>query len=340
MTAAAILGCEGLRLTAQEKAFFRDVSPWGFILFARNIDTPDQVRALCAELREAAGRNAPILIDQEGGRVARLKAPHWREWPRMDDLLARTLPEANVNVALRVRFRLIAAELHALGIDVNCVPMVDVPAPGADPIVTTRVMGADPAQIARRGRQAAEALMDGGVLPVVKHVPGHGRATADSHLDLPVVDADLATLRATDFLPFRELADLPMMMTAHIVYPALDPENCATHSPRCIDAIRGDIGFHGLLMTDDLGMHALKGSFRERAEASFAAGCDVALHCSGKMAEMRDLAEGLRALDGPAAARAAAAEAARTPPHPVDLEELDRRHLYLVGEAEYEGGKA
>ena len=332
---AAILGCAAPRLTEGEKAFFRDAAPWGFILFARNVEDPDQLRALTAELRETVGRDAPILIDQEGGRVARLRAPHWREWPRMDDILARNLPEANLNVALRARYRLIAQELHALGIDVNCAPMVDVPAANADPIVTTRILGHEPGVIARRGRQIAEALMDGGVLPVVKHAPGHGRAVADSHVELPRVDAALEDLRAVDFAPFRALADLPMMMTAHIVYEALDASACATHSARCIDAIRGDIGFHGLLMTDDLGMHALTGTFRERAERSHAAGCDISLHCSGEMGEMAELMPGVPALTGAAASRAAAAEAARRDPRPCDVAELERRHPYLIGEGDY-----
>lgn len=330
---AAIFGCAGLTLSPAEAAFFRDADPWGFILFARNVSDPAQVKALVADLRAAVGRDAPVLIDQEGGRVARLKAPHWREWPWMSDLLARGIPQANVHVALRARFRLIAAELHDLGIDVNCMPMVDVTAPGADAIITTRALGIDPGLVARRGALIAEALMEGGVLPVVKHVPGHGRALVDSHMELPRVNAHLDQLRGVDFAPFRALAHLPMMMTAHVIYPAIDADNCATHSPRCIDAIRGDIGFHGLLMTDDLGMGALTGDFRDRAEASFHAGCDVGLHCSGDLGEMRAVMTGTPRLTGAPLSRARAAENARAAPAPCDLEELTRRHAYLIGDS-------
>ncbi|MFT6773681.1 MAG: beta-N-acetylhexosaminidase [Paracoccaceae bacterium] len=330
---AAIFGCAGLTLSAEEKAFFRDADPWAFILFARNVADPAQVAALVADLRACVGRDAPLMIDQEGGRVARLKAPHWREWPWMSDLLARGLPQANIHVALRVRFRLIAAELHALGIDVNCMPMVDVIAPGADKIITTRALGEDPGLVARRGALIAEALMEGGVLPVVKHVPGHGRALVDSHAELPRVNARREQLREVDFAPFRALAHLPMMMTAHVVYEALDPDLCATLSPRCIDAIRGDIGFHGLLMTDDLGMGALAGDFRSRTEASLRAGCDVGLHCSGVMEEMVAVMEATPRLTGAPLSRARAAEAARTPPAPCDLDELERRHAYLIGDS-------
>lgn len=330
---AAIFGCSGLTLSAEETAFFRDADPWGFILFARNVDTPAQVKALVQDLRASVGRDAPVLIDQEGGRVARLKAPHWREWPWMSDLLARNIPEANIHVALRARFRLIAAELHDLGIDVNCMPMVDVTAPGADAIITTRALGEEPGLVARRGALIAEALMEGGVLPVVKHVPGHGRALVDSHMELPRVNARLEQLREVDFTPFRALAHLPMMMTAHVIYTAIDADECATHSARCIDAIRGDIGFHGLLMTDDLGMGALTGDFRARAEASFRAGCDVGLHCSGDMAEMAAVMTGTPRLTGAPLSRARAAEHARNAPAPCDLDELTRRHAYLIGDS-------
>lgn len=330
---AAIFGCAGTSLGAQEAALFRDADPWGFILFARNVADPAQLKALAADLRACVGRDAPVLIDQEGGRVARLRGPHWRDWPWMSDLLARGIPEANVHVALRARFRLIAAELHDLGIDVNCMPMVDVIAPGADKIITTRALGADPGLVARRGALIAEAMMEGGVLPVVKHVPGHGRALVDSHLELPRVNAPRAQLREVDFAPFRALAHLPMMMTAHVIYEALDPDLCATLSARCIDAIRGDIGFHGLLMTDDLGMGALAGDFRSRAADALAAGCDVNLHCSGDMAEMVAVMEGTPRLIDAGLARARAAEDARRAPAPIDRGELERRHAYLIGDA-------
>ena len=318
---ACILGCSGPVLTAAEKAFFADARPWGFILFARNVETPEQVRTLTASLREAVGRgDAPVLVDQEGGRVRRLRPPHWPSYPA-----ARAygeLPADDRREIARLGGRLMAHDLAAVGIDTDCLPVLDVPAPDGHEVIGDRAYADTPDEVAALGRAAAEGLMAGGVLPVVKHMPGHGRARADSHHALPVVDAPLDDLEARDFTPFRALADLPMAMSAHVVYAAIDPRRPATTSPVVIgDVIRGRIGFDGLLMTDDLSMQALSGGFRERAEAARAAGCDMVLHCNGDMAEMRAAAEGAGRLDGEAARRAAAALARRSAPAPFDVAE-------------------
>ncbi|MFN3514046.1 MAG: beta-N-acetylhexosaminidase [Phenylobacterium sp.] len=325
MTLAAIFGCKGSRLGAEEAAFFRDVRPWGFILFARNVETPDQVRRLVDDLRATVGRaDAPVLIDQEGGRVQRLGPPHWRryppgraygELPANDPLLRREIT--------RLGARLLAHDLAALGINVDCVPVLDVPVPGAHDVIGDRAYGATPEAVAALGRAACEGLIAGGVLPVIKHIPGHGRATADSHLALPVVDAAYEDLDAWDFAPFRVLSDMPMAMTAHVVYTAVDPKRPATTSRKAMrQVIRGALGFDGLVMSDDLSMKALGGSFEERARASLAAGCDVVLHCNGDMHEMMAVAAGAKRLAGQAARRAAAAlgRIARQP-EPFDAEE-------------------
>ena len=295
-SSAAILGCAGTTLTAEEVAFFRDVKPWGFILFKRNIADPNQVRALTAALRETVGRpDAPILIDQEGGRVARLQPPHWRIYPpgraygelvANDPLVAREIT--------RLGARLIAHDLHSLGINVDCVPVLDVPDPQGHEIIGDRAYGDTPEQVATLGRAAAEGLLAGGVLPIIKHIPGHGRAMSDSHLELPVVKAKLAELDARDFAPFRVLSDMPMAMTAHVVYTAIDRSRPATTSKKAIKKIiRESIGFDGLLMSDDLSMKALSGDFKQRAKDSLSAGCDVVLHCNGDMAEMKAVMSGV-----------------------------------------------
>jgi beta-N-acetylhexosaminidase len=310
MTRAFIAGCSGLALTPDEAAFFRDSDPWGFILFRRNIETPQQVRALCDALRDTVGRaDAPILIDQEGGRVQRMGPPHWPKYPpgqaygrvhTTDPLVQRELT--------RLGARLIAHDLLSVGITVDCLPVLDVPIEGAHDIIGDRAYARDPHAVAVLGRAAAEGLIAGGVLPVVKHMPGHGRAFADSHQALPVVDTPRAALEAHDFVPFRILADMPLAMSAHVVYTAIDPERPATTSPVVIrDIIRGHIGYDGVLMTDDLSMHALSGSFRGRAEAATAAGCDMLLHCNGVMEEMKAVAEGAPRLGGDALRRAEAA---------------------------------
>ncbi len=303
---ALILGCAGPQLAPAERDFFRDADPWGFILFARNVEAPDQLRALVGDLRAAVGRRAPVLIDQEGGRVARLGPPHWRRWPPAAEEGAGLGLEARA-ARIRLRYRLIAAELAALGIDVNCVPVADVARPHTHPILRDRCFGSDAAIVARLARAAAEGTLAGGVLPVVKHVPGHGAARADSHAELPVVDLPRETLEAVDFVPFRALADAPLAMTAHVLYPALDPERPATLSPAVIGLIREEVGLSGALMSDDISMGALAGPLAARARAALAAGCDLVLHCNGDAAEMAALAAAVPRLSGEPARRARAA---------------------------------
>lgn len=308
--AAALFGCRGLLLSAEEKAFFADIRPFGFILFARNVETPDQVRALVAELRACVGRaDAPVLIDQEGGRVQRLRPPHWRAAPAAAEIAAlgaRAEPAAYLNA------RLIGRELAALGITVDCAPVLDVARPETHAVIGDRAYASDPARVAALGRAVCEGLRAEGVHPVVKHIPGHGRACADSHLELPRVSAAYAELEALDFAPFRALADEDWAMTAHIVYDAVDPEAPATCSRAMVaGVIRDAIGFRGLLMSDDLSMKALDGDFGQRTRAALEAGCDMVLHCNGEMAEMRAVAAALAPLSAAAWARFAAAEARR-----------------------------
>jgi beta-N-acetylhexosaminidase len=308
VTTAAIYGCSGHRLTEAERAFFAETRPWGFILFRRNIDGPDQVRALTAELRDSVGdADAPILIDQEGGRVQRMGPPHWPKYPPGAAYLKATNDLQTARELVRIGARLMAHDLRDVGITVDCVPVLDVPVPGAHDIIGDRAYAQDPATVSLLARAAAEGLLAGGVLPVIKHMPGHGRAFADSHHALPVVHADLATLDGWDFAPFKALSDMPLAMTAHVVFDAIDPKKPATTSKKAVALMRDDLGFGGLIMTDDLSMKALSGSLRERAEASLKAGCDVVLHCNGDLAEMRQVAEGVGRLKGKAGKRAAAA---------------------------------
>lgn len=299
MPLAAILGCAGPELTAAERDFFRAADPLGFIVFARNLVDPEQSRRLCGDLRAAIGRpDAPILIDQEGGRVARLKPPHWRHPPAADRFgLIAAGDRARAAQAVRINHELIAAELLELGVNVDCAPMVDVRTPGAHDIIGDRAFGTDPYLVADLGRAAAEGLLAGGVMPIIKHIPGHGRSAVDSHHDLPRVDADFDTLAEIDFVPFRALNDIPWAMTAHIIYSAIDAARPATLSPTVIaEVIRGEIGFAGLLVSDDLSMKALSGSLDELAQASLEAGCDVVLHCNGDMGEMEKVVQGSRPL--------------------------------------------
>jgi beta-N-acetylhexosaminidase len=323
---AFIAGCSGQALTPDEIAFFRDADPLGFILFRRNIGDPEQVRALTASLREAVGRaDAPVFVDQEGGRVQRLGPPHWPKYPagRAYARLARDLEARRAFV--RTGARLIAHDLRSVGIDVDCLPVLDVPVPGSHDIIGDRAYDTDPEAVAVLGRAAAEGLIEGGVLPVIKHIPGHGRAGADSHESLPRVSATLAELRGHDFPPFRAMADMPIAMTAHVVYEAIDPERPATTSPVVIsEIIRREIGFDGLLLTDDLSMKALSGSFRERADAAFRAGVDVALHCNGDLAEARPVAEAAPVLAG-ASLRRVEAALARIAAPPVSFDVVDAR---------------
>src|ERR1700761_5343205 len=301
MRSRAIYGCSGTALSADERAFFRETRPWGFILFGRNIETPEQVLTLVRALREAVGDvSAPVLIDQEGGRVARLKPPHWHERPpagRFGRLYAENPEKAREATYLNAR--LIAHDLAALGINVDCLPVLDVPVAGSHDIIGDRAFARDPATVIDLGRAQIEGLIEGGVLPVMKHIPGHGRAGADSHLALPRVDAEAEELSASDFVTFRSLDLCPMAMTAHVVYESIDPQRPATTSPKVIrDVIRGEIGFNGLLMSDDLSMQALDGPLDVRARAALFAGCDVVLHCNGDMDEMRLVATEAKMLDG------------------------------------------
>ena len=307
MTARAfITGLSGTAFTGEEAAFVRDSSPFGLILFKRNVDTPSQVQALTAHFRDIVGRDAPVLVDQEGGRVQRLAAPHWPIYPpgAAYAVLYRS-NSADGLAAARLGGALIGDDLRAVGIDVDCVPVADLPVEGADAIIGDRAYGTTPQQVAALAGAMAGGLMSSGVLPVLKHLPGHGRATADSHLRLPMVDADRATLEATDFAAFRPLAHLPLGMTAHVVFSAIDPVAPATTSAIMVrEVIRGSIGFSGLLMSDDVSMGALSGTIAERSHAALAAGCDVVLHCNGDLREMREVAGASPPLSGEALARA------------------------------------
>ncbi|GAB4351107.1 MAG: beta-N-acetylhexosaminidase [Oricola sp.] len=304
---AMITGCAGNVLTRDEETFLARERPWGLILFARNIGTPDEIRALTGHFRALVGRDdAPVFIDQEGGRVQRIREPITQSYPSGEAIGAiyRGDPEAGKRAA-RTMSRLHAADLLPLGINADCLPVLDVPVEGAHDVIGDRAYGKDPETVAVLGREAAEGLIEGGVLPVIKHIPGHGRAFADSHKALPVVDASLDELRAHDFPPFKALADMPMAMTAHVVYSAVDAERPATTSPRVVEEIiRGEIGFDGLLMSDDVSMHALSGDFGARTESIFGAGCDVVLHCNGVMEEMLAVAAATPELAGKAAERA------------------------------------
>lgn len=315
MSRAAILGLSGPRLTPDEARFLADAAPWGVILFRRNVEGAEQLRALCADLRAALGWNAPVFVDQEGGSVQRLRPPLAADWPDARDENAGAR-------AVWLRHRLMAAELTACGIDGNCAPVIDVGTPSTHPFLHRRIWSDDPAQVAALGRAAADGLLAGGVLPVIKHLPGHGAADADSHHDLPRVADPLAVLEARDFVPVRALADLPLGMSAHVVYDALDPDRAATLSPAVIGHLRGALGFDGLLMTDDICMNALGGPVAGRATAALAAGCDMVLHCSGDLAEMVQVAAATPLLAGQGAARADRALAARRRPQPVDMAAL------------------
>lgn len=319
---AAIFGMAGTTLAAAERAFFQRTRPVGYILFARNIETPAQVVALVNDLRSIDPTyDALMLIDQEGGRVQRLRPPHWRNAPAMAEfgaLFGRSPGRAGD--ALRLNMQLIGAELLELGIDVDCAPVMDVPVPGAHDVIGDRAFGAEAGLVAALAPSACQGLLDAGVIPVIKHIPGHGRARTDSHKELPVVEDDLASLKASDFAPFKALCAGPMQescfaMTAHVVYRAIDPTQPATTSKIVIDGIiRGEIGFKGLLMSDDLGMHALKGPFEARAAAALDAGCDVVLHCDGTLADMEAVAEGTRPLGGNGVRALAATAAVRGKP--------------------------
>jgi beta-N-acetylhexosaminidase len=334
MRSRAIYGCAGESLSPDEQAFFRQTRPWGFILFARNISSPAQAIALVAELRATVDDvNTPILIDQEGGRVARLKPPHWRQRPPAARFgaLHDADPEA-AKEATYLNARLIAHDLATLGINVDCLPVLDVPVPGAHDIIGDRAFAHDPHTIIELGRAQIDGLLDGGVLPVMKHIPGHGRAGSDSHLALPRVTATEAELSGSDFVTFRSLDGCPIAMTAHVVYESIDPQRPATTSPKVIrDVIRGEIGFTGLLMSDDLSMKALDGALSVRARAALFAGCDLVLHCNGDMDEMRDVASEVKPLDGLALKRSEQALAHLRVPAPFDAAAAEARLAALMG---------
>lgn len=327
---ATIIDADGLRLTADEKTLFRDADPFGFILFARNIDTPDQVRALCDEMREAVGRDAVITIDQEGGRVQRMRAPHWREWMPPLELVA--LAGVQAPRAMYLMYRIIAAELRSVGIDSNCAPMVDVAGAATHAFLRNRCYSSDPVRVAQLGRAAADGMLSGGVLPVLKHMPGHGRATMDSHFDLPTVSAPLDDLFQTDFVPFKALNHLPMGMTAHLVYEALD-DTPATLSPKVMQLIRDDLDFDNLIMTDDISMKALSGTPSENAAAAIKAGCDVVLYCNASLEDRRAVTQAAGRMTPTAQIRAERALAMRTQPDAVDIPALEREFEALLGGA-------
>lgn len=327
---ATILDATGHRLTADEKAFFRDANPFGFILFSRNVDTPDQVRALCAEMREAVGHAAVITIDQEGGRVQRMRAPHWREWLPPLDLVA--IAGAQAEEAMYLKYRIIADELRGVGVDSNCAPMVDVAGHATHEFLRNRCYGSDPVRVTAIGRAVANGMLAGGVLPIVKHMPGHGRATMDSHFDLPRVNADRADLEALDFAPFRALNDLPMGMTAHLVYDAIDPQP-ATLSSKIMQVIREDIGFDNLIMTDDISMKALSGTPAENAAGAIAAGCDVVLYCNAPLHDRIKVADAAGEMTPAAQTRALRALSMRKTPDDVDISALDAQLEALLGGA-------
>src|SRR5664279_976440 len=329
---AFITGLSGLNVSANERAFLREAQPWGLIIFKRNVNIPQQVTELTKSFRDAVGWAAPVLVDQEGGRVQRLGPPHWPIFPpgaRYGAIYDRDV--ASGLAAARLGGHLIAADLNVLGIDVDCLPLADVTAPGADPVIGDRAYGTEPAKVAAIATAIAQGLLAGGVLPVLKHLPGHGRATADSHARLPVVDVDRATLEASDFAAFRPLAQLPLGMTAHVVFSAIDPVAPATTSVTMVrEVIRGFIGFKGLLMSDDVSMKALSGTIAERSRAAFAAGCDVVLHCNGELGEMSAVAGAASALQGEAAKRAQAALAQRAAPQTFDAEAARKTFTQMV----------
>lgn len=302
---AFICGVAGLELTPEEREFLSAYRPFGVILFARNCESPAQVKVLVDNIRAALDHPlTAILIDQEGGRVARLKPPYWRAYPPAARFAA--LADSDIEIAKRATYvnaRLIAYDLHTLGINVNCAPLADLPVPGSHNIIGDRAFGTEVQRVVALARAQAEGLHDGGVMTVLKHIPGHGRAMADSHEALPVVDTPLAELEKSDFAPFKALADLPMGMTAHVLFTAIDAEHVATLSPKAIRLIREDIGFDGVLMSDDVSMKALKGDMGGLANAIWDAGCDIVLHCNGKMDEMQAIASVARPLEGKALER-------------------------------------
>jgi beta-N-acetylhexosaminidase len=329
---AFICGLAGLSLSESERGFLGETRPAGIILFKRNVDTPEQVRRLIADARAAAGDGSMlVMVDQEGGRVQRLAAPHWPRYPAARCFCERAPDLESAKAAARVCARTMAHDLRELGFDTSCAPVLDVPVPGADNIIGDRAYGEDAGTVIALGGAVAEGLLAGGVLPVMKHIPGHGRAMADSHLALPVVDTPLPELEAHDFAPFRALRHIPMAMTAHVVFTAVDPAACVTVSKKAIaEVIRGAIGFDGLLMSDDLSMRALSGTLAERARATFEAGCDLALHCNGEMEEMAAVAAASPALEGDALRRFESALAQLKAPEAFDRDAAEQTRLEVL----------
>ncbi len=306
---SCIIGLSGPRLKKSESVFLRDANPWGVILFARNVENPDQLRILTSDIRDAMGRNTLIFVDQEGGRVQRLRAPHWRNFPSGDDYaqLYRRNPVDGLR-ACYLGHRLIADDLRAVGITSDCAPVLDLPQPDADPIISDRALGSSVEDIVDMAHAAMAGLMSGGVAPVIKHIPGHGRATVDSHKSLPKIDADRETLEASDFLTFRQLNDAPMAMTAHAVYTHNSRSAVTISRKSLTELIRAAIGFDGLLMSDDLDMKALSGDLTRKTERALSAGCDIALQCSGRLADSVKVAKGSKTLSGRAFERAMIAD--------------------------------
>jgi beta-N-acetylhexosaminidase len=333
---AAIFGCEGKLLNDQERSFFRDVQPFGFILFARNCESAAQVRALCDDLRSTvANPKAPIFIDQEGGRVQRLGPPHWRKRPaarQFGELFKRNPVDGRQATYLCAR--LIAHELKEVGVTANCTPVLDVPVVGAHDIIGDRAYSTEPAIVIELGRIVVAGHLDSGVLPVIKHIPGHGRAQADSHLTLPRVSTPYPELSTHDFVTFRGVNDAPVAMTAHVVYEAVDPKRPATTSSRVVQTvIRREIGFDGLLLSDDLSMAALQGSIGKRANSALLAGCDVVLHCNGDFNEMKEVASSVKILSGESLRRADAALAQYRAPADLDIGQAEAHLTALMGSA-------
>lgn len=294
--APVVFGCSQVELTSAERKFFEAANPFGFILFKRNCENPDQVRQLIRELRLAVGRDdTPIFIDQEGGRVARLQPPAWTHYPaaRLFGLAYETGADL-AREAIRLHTRILAHELVSLGITVNCAPVVDLFVPGASPAIGDRALSRQPAVVAELARLQAETFLDNGIVPVVKHFPGHGRLKTDPHLMLPIIDATRAELESEDFVPFELLKDLPVGMNSHAVFTALDPHNAATLSAYVQqEIIRGHLGFDGLMLSDDINMKALQGGAGDIARKVQAAGSEIILHCNGVMDEMREVAAAL-----------------------------------------------
>ncbi|WP_017930305.1 beta-N-acetylhexosaminidase [Robiginitomaculum antarcticum] len=328
---AVILGLEGSRLSANEAAFFRDADPWAFILFARNIETPAQMRRLCADLRASVGRDALIFIDQEGGRVQRMGPPHWPKYPAASRFaaLGQDAPRAAYLGA-----RLIAHDLRDVGVTANCAPVLDIPVADADPIISDRAYGDTPEGVIALAHAVMAGYMSGGVAPVIKHIPGHGRATVDSHKALPLIETDLATLKKTDFVPFKALNMAPMAMTAHVTLAAIDSAAPLTLSPDGMSQIvRGALGYDGLIMTDDLEMKALSGSLTKLSSRALSAGCDIALHCSGNMANMVKVVSGVSRLRGKSLERACIADLSAYKPDAFDVESGRAEFNRLMGGA-------